>query len=255
MPLRPLTATTRFVSYEIPVMEGHRVMAKRAIREAGKIVHKAAIANAEAGMKSGNFVGMSPRRVSEYGVHDTLHENIHMEEREDSDGFSVYIGTPVPHGSFWETGHYNLFTRSYERNQWLTRALFENMSRVRAALLKSVKKTTSQGSSSRVTRGVSFTGVRTILYRTSKLMGDLNAIIGIPGMDKYRSSMLKSARILGDISAVQKGDVMGRVGRRLLGKGLGQSVYRQIGMGTYKVPRRILRRLGGRKTGRLFDLF
>lgn len=34
-----------------------------------------------------------------------------------------YVGSTELHFMFWELGHYNLFTRQFERNRWLTRAM------------------------------------------------------------------------------------------------------------------------------------
>lgn len=64
--------------------------------------------------------------------------------------------------------------------------------------------------------------LRSVLYTTSKAMGDINAFVGRDLFGGTRGSLLFSARILGDVNAVMSNAVSARISRRLSGRVTGR---------------------------------
>lgn len=67
---------------------------------------------ARGGFKSGTFVTRGWQSIR----HEIVRTGVAGQVR-------AFVGSTEKHFMWWEMGHHNLFTRRYERNRWLTRAM------------------------------------------------------------------------------------------------------------------------------------
>lgn len=96
-----------------PMLRAHEAIGRAAVGGAAQAVVNQAKKNLRGGFKSGDFVtgrlqNSVDRVISKRGL--TPH---------------AQVGTVVTYGAFWEFGHHNVFTRKYERKEWLRPAFVE----------------------------------------------------------------------------------------------------------------------------------
>lgn len=104
----------------------HKLIATQAIRAATIVVWRRAKMNARGGFKGGAWVTGGWNQIGwavEAGVRPR-----------------GQVGAPQEHFAYWEFGHYNIFTRGFERNRWLSRAFIETQGQQKAAAIAAVRK-------------------------------------------------------------------------------------------------------------------
>ena len=97
-----LTLTTKFI----------KEMSKATVSAACMHVTRMAKIEARGGFKSGTFVTRGWQSISWYLVPADMGMS-----------YRGFVGSSEKHFMFWEMGHHNIFTRQYEQNRWLTRAM------------------------------------------------------------------------------------------------------------------------------------
>ncbi len=85
----------------------HVKVAKAALEGAALAVRNQAKRNVRGGFKSGAFVT------------GRLFNDISHVITGSGDEMEAQVGTVIDYAAFWELGHHNVFTRQYERVQWL----------------------------------------------------------------------------------------------------------------------------------------
>ncbi len=86
--------------------------------------------------------------------------------------------------------------------------------------------------------------VRAGIIGFSAAIGDLRAIgVNIGAVNKVRGGLLRVGRILGDVNAVQRGEIGQRLIRRAVGRQAGKTVESMIPAGTGRFGSRVLRRM------------
>lgn len=121
---------TNFVNFESELPEAikaHRDIGVAALDAASLVVMQEAKLNARGGFKTGNFAGTGWNLVDRFVNKDFFNP-------------FAEIGAPQRHFAFWELGHHNLFTGSYERNRWLSKAFQETLAEQQGAAVKAARK-------------------------------------------------------------------------------------------------------------------
>lgn len=103
----------RFVSNAVLLDKFLDELAVKTITAAAIFVTGQAKKNARGGFKGGAFVTRGWQSIR-YEV-----------TRTGLGRASALVGATEKHFMFWEVGHHNLFTRRFERNRWLSRAMME----------------------------------------------------------------------------------------------------------------------------------
>lgn len=106
-------------------------VARNALLAAATVVQNRAKRNVRGGFKSGDFV--TGNLMNKIAIHvNTKHMVAH-------------IGTTVDYGAFWELGHHNVFTRKYEREEWLRPALEKTKAEQQRAAVLAAARTRTRG--------------------------------------------------------------------------------------------------------------
>lgn len=117
--------TRVFVTHLPRVIRFHNRAARNMLLAAATVVQNQAKRNVRGGFKSGDFVT------------GTLINKIDVEVEDDH----AEIGTEVDYGAFWEVGHNNIFTRKYEREEWLRPAMEKTKKEQQKAAVKAARRT------------------------------------------------------------------------------------------------------------------
>lgn len=117
----------KFVSHATKVAEAHRRIGLNAVKAAAQVVVNQAKMNARGGFKSGDFV--------------TTGWNTINYEVIDGPPIRANVGSPLKHFMWWELGHHNIFTRGYERYEWLKPAFQTTTAEQQTAAAMAAKMT------------------------------------------------------------------------------------------------------------------
>jgi hypothetical protein len=109
-----------FKSYLHTVLLAQESIAEAALEAASAVVEERAKMNAQGGFKTGQFATNGWRTIGRQVIGSGSNAR-------------AIIGSTEKHFQYWEVGHQNVFTRRYERNRWLHRAVMETQPQQAAA--------------------------------------------------------------------------------------------------------------------------
>lgn len=124
-----------FTSFLQSAVRTHRGIAEAAIRASAQVVVDAAQAGTREGFKGGAFVTDGWTRIG-YTFNPTT--------------MQAEVGSPDLHFLYWEVGHQNRFTGSYERDAWLTRAMHGTTRQQEAAAVAAAREAGRAGAMGRL---------------------------------------------------------------------------------------------------------
>lgn len=106
----------------------HQEIARSALEASLQVITARARLNAQMGFRSGLWVTDGWKRIG-YSI------------KASGQGFEGEVGSPDPHFAYWELGHYNIYTRNYERFEWLRPAVTETLGEQQVAAARAAQET------------------------------------------------------------------------------------------------------------------